>query len=60
MAMSGDNMTMASNFVGANNELKKAFNEMNDEQTQHFLANTGVDWLIWLTNAPAVSYMGGK
>ena len=47
------------NFVGANNELKKAFNEMNHQQIQHFLANTGADWLIWSKNAPAASDMGG-
>ena len=34
------------NFVGADNELKKAFNEMNNQQIQHFLINTGADWLI--------------
>ena len=48
-----------SNFVGADNELKKAFSEMNHQQIQHFLANIGVDWLIWSRNAPAASHMGG-
>ena len=47
------------NFVGANNELKKAFSEMNHQQIQHFLANIGLDWLIWSRNAPAASHMGG-
>ena len=47
------------NFVVADNELKKAFNEMNHQQIQHFLANTGADWLIWLRNAPAASHAGG-
>ena len=47
------------NFVGADNELKKAFNETNHQQIQHFLANTGADWLIWSRNAPAVSHMSG-
>ena len=48
-----------SNFVGADNELKKAFSEMNHQQIQHFLANTGADWLIWSRNVPAASHMGG-
>ena len=47
------------NFVGADNELKKAFSEMNHQQIQHFLANTGADWLIWSRNVPAASHMGG-
>ena len=47
------------NFVGAHNELKKAFSEMNHQQIQHFLANTGADWLIWSRNVPAASHMGG-
>ena len=55
-SITSDNGT---NFVGADNELKKAFNEMNHQQIQHFLANTGTDWLIWLRNAPAASHMGG-
>ena len=32
------------NFVGEDNELKKAFNEMNYKQIQHFLVNTGANW----------------
>ena len=47
------------NFVGADNELKKAFSEINHQQIQHFLANSGADWLIWSRNAPAASHMGG-
>ena len=47
------------NFVGADNELKKAFKEMNHQQIQHFLANTVTDWLIWLRNVPAASHMSG-
>ena len=34
------------NFVGANNEFKKAFNEMNHQQILHFFGNTRADWLI--------------
>ena len=47
------------NFVGADNEFKKAFNEMNHQQVQHFLTNTGADWRIWSRNVPAVTHMGG-
>ena len=47
------------NFVGADNELKKAFSEMNHQQIQHFLANTVADYLIWSISAPAASHMGG-
>ena len=47
------------NFMGADNELKKVFSEMNHQQIQHFLANMGADWLIWSRNAPAASHMGG-
>ena len=55
-SITSDNGT---NFVGAHNELKKAFSEMNHQQIQHFLANTGADWLIWSRNVPAASHMGG-
>ena len=34
------------NFAGADNELKKAFSEMNHQQNQHLLANTPEDWMI--------------
>ena len=47
------------NFVGADSELKKALNEMNHQQIQHFLTSTGKDWLIWSRNAPVDSHMGG-
>ena len=45
--------------MGADNELKKSFNEMNHQQIQHFLTNTGADWVIWSRNVPAASHMGG-
>ena len=47
------------NLVGANNKLKKAFNKMNHQPIQHFLANTVANWLIWSRNAHATSHMGG-
>ena len=46
------------NLMGANNKLKKAFNKMNHQPIQHFLSNTGENWLIWSRNAPAASHMG--
>ena len=55
-SITSDNGT---NFVGAHNELKKAFSEMNHQQIQHFLANTGADWLIWSRNVLAANHMGG-
>ena len=45
--------------MGPDNELKKAFSEMNHQQVHQFLANPGVDWLIWSRNVPAASHMGG-
>ena len=47
------------NFVGADNEFKKAFNEINHQQVQHFQTTTGADWLIWSRNVPAATHMGG-
>ena len=32
---------------------------MNHQQVHQFLANPGVDWLIWSRNVPAASHMGG-
>ena len=52
-SITSDNGT---NFAGAVDQLKKAFHEMNHQKIQHFLANTGVDWLIWSRNAPAASH----
>ena len=43
----------------ADNELKKAFSEVNQQQIQHFLANSGADWLILSRNAPKASHKGG-
>ena len=40
-SIASDNSTK---FADADNELKKAFSEI--QQIQHFLANTGADWLI--------------
>ena len=48
-----------SNFVGAQRELAKAFQEMDHQKIQHFLENLGSDYIIWHRNPPAASHMGG-
>ncbi|XP_057305339.1 uncharacterized protein LOC130642266 [Hydractinia symbiolongicarpus] len=36
-----------SNFVGAQSELRKAFEEMDQKHVQEFLSNQGREWIIW-------------
>lgn len=49
-----------SNFLGADNELKKAFNEMNHSKIKSFLNQQESDWVpSWRYNPPAASHMGG-
>ena len=48
-----------SNFVGAQRELAKAFQEMDHQKIQHFLENLGSDYITWHRNPPAASHMGG-
>ena len=48
-----------SNFLGAENELKRAFLEMDNKKTSQFLQNKGVDWIKWQRNTPAANHMGG-
>ena len=48
-----------SNFIGTDNELKRAFTEMNHTKIKHFLQGKGADWLVWIKNTPAASHMGG-
>ena len=48
-----------SNFIGAEQELKKAYMEMDDRKTQSFLLEQGGDWIRWHNNPPLVSHMGG-
>ena len=47
------------NFVGTNNEMKKAFKEMDHKKIKIFLQEKGADWLEWHHNPPAASHMGG-
>ena len=48
-----------SNFIGAENELCKAFNEMDHTKISNFLQGNGTDWLVWIKNTPTASHMGG-
>ena len=47
------------NFVGADNEFKKAIKEMDEEKIQSFLTENGCDWIGWSRNPPTASHMGG-
>ena len=47
-----------SNFVGTENELKRAFQEMDHVKIKHFPQDKGTDWLVWIKNTPAASHMG--
>ena len=40
------------NFVGANIELRKAFNEMNHTKINNFLMELGGEWITWRRNPP--------
>ena len=48
-----------SNFVGANIELRKPFNEMNHAKINNFLMELGGEWITWRRNPPMASNMGG-
>ena len=47
-----------SNFIGAEQELKKAYMEMDDKKNQSFLIEQGGDWIRWHKNPPSASHMG--
>ena len=47
------------NFIGADIELKRCFQEMDHKKIEHFLQDNGTDWLIWNKNIPTASHMGG-
>lgn len=47
------------NFVGADNELTKAFQQMDHGKISSFLQENGSDWVTWERNPPAASHMGG-
>ena len=47
------------NFVGADNELKKAWLEMDHGKVSAFMSEQGGDWIKWTWNTPSASHMGG-
>ena len=47
------------NFVGTDSELRKALEEMNQEQIRDYLLQNGTDWITWYKNPPGASHMGG-
>ena len=47
------------NFVGCENELKKAYKEMFKERIQSFVQSLAGDLVRWIRNPPAASHMGG-
>ena len=46
------------NFVGAENELRRALDEMDNDRIQTFLSTEGCDWIVWKRNPPEASHMG--
>ena len=49
----------ATNFVGAINELQKAFQEIDHNQISQYLQTHEVDWITLIRNPPTASHMGG-
>ena len=47
------------NFVGAGNELKAAWQEMDHKRINAFMTEQGGDWINWERNTPYASNMGG-
>ena len=47
------------NFVGAESELRKAYEEMDQTKIGNFLTEQGCDYVTWERNTPAASHMGG-
>lgn len=47
------------NFVGAENELRDAVKELNDQQLQRYLTSKGCDFIIFKMNVPSASHMEG-
>ena len=48
-----------SNFIGAGNELKRVFEEIDDKKIQVFMQGFGGDWIKCKRNPPVASHMGG-
>ena len=47
------------NFIGAENEFKKAYQEMDNMKISEFLLNQSCDWIEWKKIPPSASHMGG-
>ena len=47
------------NFVGADNEFRKAYNNMDHTQIHRYLLSRSCDWIRWDWNPPHASHMGG-
>ena len=47
------------NFVGCDNELRKAIDEMDESTIDSFLQQQGGEWMGWKRNPPASSHFGG-
>ena len=47
------------NFVGASEELNKAFSEMNHKKINEFMLEHGGQWIQWKRNPPTASNMRG-
>ncbi len=49
-----------SNFVGADNDLRQAWEEMDHVKISEFLLMEKCDWISWERNPPSASHMGGS
>ena len=47
------------NFIGAENEFKKAYDEMNHDRIEEFLLDQSCDLIEWKKIPPSASHMGG-
>ena len=47
------------NFIGADNELKKCLEEIDHERVREYLISRNCDWIVWKRNPPEASHMGG-
>ena len=47
------------NFLGADNEFKRLFQEMDHSKVQGFLSSKNCDWIVWKLNPPSSSHRGG-
>ena len=55
-SLKSDNGT---NFVGADNEFQKAYNEMDHNKIGDFLSGEKCEWIRWDRNTPVASHTGG-